>query len=91
MTSTQKQSPAVELQIINYELIHAKDPVEIQKLVEACRPPPHGLGFFFLDLSGPSTNQAMLDVAEVNTSTRDYFGELPDVKMQDFLPGIDRG
>lgn len=91
MASTQKQNSTVELQVVNYELVHARDPIEIQKLVDACRPPPHGLGFFFLDLSGPSTKEAMLDVAEVNTSTRAYFGESPDVKMQDFLSGIDRG
>lgn len=91
MASTQNQKPVVDIHVVDYELVHARDPVEIRKLVDACRPPPHGLGFFFLDLSGPSTKQAMLDVAEINTSTRAYFNEHPEVKMKDFLQGIDRG
>lgn len=91
MTSTQDSSPVIRLPVIKYELVHARDPVEVQKLVEACRPPPDGLGFFFVDLSGPSTNESMLDVAGVKSSSQAYFTQQHEVKMDDFVQGIDRG
>lgn len=91
MASSQEFKPVIDLPVISYELVHAKDPAELQKLVDACRPPPHGLGFFFVDLSGLSAKEGMLNVKDVKSSSQAYFTQQHEDKMNDFIQGIDRG
>lgn len=91
MAFSQESKPVIDLPVVNYELVHAGDPAELQKLFDACRPPPHGLGFFFVDLSGPSGKKGILDMKNIKSSSQAYFTQQHEVKMNDFIQGIDRG
>lgn len=91
MASSQVFKPLIHLPVVNYELVHARDPTELQKLIDACRPPPYGLGFFFVDLNGASVKEGILDVTDIKSSSQTYFSQQHEVKMNDFVQGIDRG
>ncbi|KAF7531324.1 hypothetical protein G7054_g9004 [Neopestalotiopsis clavispora] len=79
------------LETINYELIKAKDPNEIQKLLKASRPPPEGLGVFYLDLRGPSTSASLRELDAVYAATEKYFRQDQDYKLAAKRDGVERG
>ena len=45
------------LPIINFSALSIRDPQELDRLLDACK----GLGFFYLDLRGPASNNILQD------------------------------
>ncbi|KAH8822079.1 hypothetical protein F5884DRAFT_894762 [Xylogone sp. PMI_703] len=80
-----------QLETINYELIKSNDFSEIQKLLKASRPPPEGLGIFYLDLRGPSTNHVIEKLPTIYDASRTYFDQRQEDKLKDKREGVERG
>ncbi|KAK8022455.1 hypothetical protein PG993_013222 [Apiospora rasikravindrae] len=79
------------IETINYEAILNKDTHEVDKLRKACRPPPIDKGIFYLDLTGPSGKQVLLDLPKIDQGILSYFGQPADTKMKDYREGVERG
>lgn len=92
MAITQSRRAPAKIPILNYEKIHARDPVEVQRLFEACQPPPVGQGTFFLDVRDSSTSkQTLMNLPAINSGMVSYFKQPAGVKMADFRPDVERG
>ena len=60
-----------ELEVVNYDLLAARDTDEIQKLVQAAT----GRGIFFLDLRGPLAETAVADLKPILKAQRKFFAQ----------------
>ncbi|KAH8698158.1 oxidoreductase [Phaeosphaeriaceae sp. PMI808] len=77
------------LETIKYEALVQKDPLEIQKLVNASK----NLGMFYLDLRGPSTELIFEDMPTIFKTANNFFS-LPqnsNEKMESLCEGMERG
>jgi isopenicillin N synthase-like dioxygenase len=75
------------LESINYARLVAKDPAEVEKLLEVCKTP----GIFYLDLRDDSTQQWLVDLQDVYAISKQYFDQPHDVKMNYYTEKDDRG
>jgi isopenicillin N synthase-like dioxygenase len=89
MTGIQNRadSATTTLDIVNYELLKKRDHQEIQKLLQASR----DRGVFFLDLRGPSTQQALSDLKEIYKAQLNFFEDLPEIDKLSFSKGESPG
>lgn len=92
MAITHTKRPLAQIPIVNYEKIRARDPLEIERLFDACQPPPVGQGTFFLDLRGPSTSvKTLMNLPAIDRGMMAYFKQSSTVKWADFRPDVERG
>ena len=75
------------LKTIDYARLAAKEPAELEKLLEASRSP----GFFYLDLRDDSTGPVLDDLQDAFATTQQYFNLPREVKMKQHREGQDRG
>ncbi|KAI1455139.1 hypothetical protein F4805DRAFT_290597 [Annulohypoxylon moriforme] len=87
----EKRAPA-QLQIVDYERIRQRDPAELVKLLQACRPPANGgRGVFYLDLRGPTAHQTLINLNATYDGTLQYFQQPHNKKMEDLCQSDERG
>ncbi|KAB8276948.1 hypothetical protein BDV30DRAFT_223925 [Aspergillus minisclerotigenes] len=78
--------PVAPLPTISYEKLLAKEPVEIERLLDVCR----SLGFFYLNLAG--TAQVVLNNSrDVFKLMEKYFDQALDVKLRDLRHSVTHG
>lgn len=82
-----RQINIAPLETINYAGLVAKEPAEVDKLLNAARTP----GFFYLDLRDDSTKEILADLREMYALTERYFDQPHELKMKDCREGQDRG
>lgn len=75
------------LETIHYSSLSKKEPVEIEKLLNASRMP----GFFHLDLKSEPTNEILAGLQDVYVVTEKYFDEPPEEQKNDFGNGPGSG
>lgn len=79
-----RQIDIVPLETIKYARLTAKEPAEVERLLNASRSP----GFFYLDLGDDST---VTDLREVYGVAERYFDQPQEVKMRHHREGESRG
>lgn len=82
-----RQLELAPLETINYASLAARDPSEVEKLLNAAR----SVGFFYLDLREGSTKRVAADVQDVYAVAEQYFDQPRELKMKDQREGEDRG
>lgn len=75
------------LETIRYSGLLKKDPVEIEKLLNASRMP----GFFHLDLKSEPRYEILADLQDVYAVTEKYFDEPPEEQKNDSGNGSGSG
>lgn len=83
MSSIKQPIPAdsaiADLPTISFSRLAAREPAELEKLLESCR----GLGFFYLDLRGDASKNILNDWRSVLDFMEKYFGQDYATKMKD--------
>lgn len=59
----------MQLKVLNYERLSARDDSEVQKLVRTCS----DMGIFFLDMQGPSARELLADLQPIISAQRSFF------------------
>jgi hypothetical protein len=75
------------LEVIKFEKIAAKDPVETLKLLKAAE----SSGFFFFSFNDPLEGKISDHLRTSYLSSHHYFAKPLDEKMKDFRADVDRG
>lgn len=75
------------LETINFGRLTAKEPAEVEKLLNACQMP----GFFYLDFQNGPAKELIADVPEIYAVSKQYFDQPQEVKMKDYRAEQDRG
>ncbi|KAJ5787327.1 hypothetical protein N7457_002317 [Penicillium paradoxum] len=76
-----------ELEVINFERITAKDPVEMAKLLKAAESP----GFFFFSFDDDLSGKISEYIRTCYLNCNEYFAKPLDEKMKEFREDVDRG
>ena len=82
-----REISVVPLQTINYARLAAKEPAELENLLDASRSP----GFFYLNIRDDSTGPFLDDLQDAVATTQQYFNLPREVKMKQHRAGQDRG
>ena len=67
----------MELEVLSYERLKARDNGELQKLIRISS----NAGIFFLDLGGPSTKDFLKDMQPIVHAQRKFFAQKPELKL----------
>ncbi|EAT77094.1 hypothetical protein SNOG_15429 [Parastagonospora nodorum SN15] len=89
MNTNSSSEKFAALEIIDYEALKRKDPIEIEKLIHAGRT----VGMFHLDLRGPSTKAIFEDMPVVFDTAQSFFRLPPNSveKVESLREGMERG
>lgn len=78
------------LDVINYEKIKDREPVELQRLLHSSKS-DGGRGLFFLDLRGPTAGETLSDARSLYDAAAQFFDTPSDRKKLFHKDGVDAG
>jgi hypothetical protein len=79
------QVDVASLETIDLGRLAAKEPAEVEKLLNASQMP----GFFYLDLRNEPTKEILAGLRDVYAAAEKHFNEPPKVDMKDHRAGPD--
>lgn len=86
-TAVARAKKVTELEVVDYELLRARDQKEIEKLIQAATT----RGIFFLDLTGPSAAKVRFDIPHIIDAQRNFFDRPLNEKQVFESPVPERG
>jgi isopenicillin N synthase-like dioxygenase len=81
------QVDVASLETIDFGRLVAKEPAEVEKLLNASQMP----GFFYLNLQNEPTGEILAGLLDVYAIAEKYFDEPSEVKLKDYKAGQDSG